>query len=228
MAQALTSLIYLIATNFTNLQIIPQTRLEIWHSNGNPSRICSTASQWLLTHSLGPKEEPTMAISPKTVNTHHLEAMQSQTPITVSYTSSQLASTCSQFQLSSAPHATNSCYHSLAPQVCYNMTLKSCSPWSSQTLSQFPNPTVSQAMNHFPICPLIPSTKAEGEGYDRGWDGWMASLIQWTWVWASSGSWWWTGKPDVSMGSQKAGHDWVAELKVLLRYMFTVLKWASP
>lgn len=125
MAQALTSLIYLIATNFTNLQIIPQTRLEIWHSNGNPSRICSTASQWLfffffysasapgssqwlLTHSLGPKEEPTMTISPKTVNTHHLEGMQSQTPITVSYTSSQLASTCSQFQLSSALHATNS------------------------------------------------------------------------------------------------------------------------
>ena len=37
---------------------------------------------------------------------------------------------------------------------------------------------------------------------DRGWDGWMASLTQRTWVWASSGSWWWTGKPGVllSMG----------------------------
>ena len=32
-----------------------------------------------------------------------------------------------------------------------------------------------------------------GEGDDREWDGWMASLTQWTWVWASSGSWWWTG-----------------------------------
>ena len=30
-------------------------------------------------------------------------------------------------------------------------------------------------------------------GNDRGWDGWMASLIQWTWVWVDSGSWWWTG-----------------------------------
>ena len=39
--------------------------------------------------------------------------------------------------------------------------------------------------------------KAGGEGDDRGWDGWMASLTQWTWVWASSGSWWWTGKPAV-------------------------------
>ena len=48
--------------------------------------------------------------------------------------------------------------------------------------------------------------KAGGEGDDRGWDGWMASLIQWSWVWA----WWRTGKPGVlqSMGSQRVGHDW--------------------
>ena len=40
------------------------------------------------------------------------------------------------------------------------------------------------------------------------------SLTQWTWVWVSSGSWWWTGKPGVlqSMGSQKVGHDWATEL----------------
>ena len=29
------------------------------------------------------------------------------------------------------------------------------------------------------------------------WDGWMASLTQWTWVWVNSGSWWWTGRPGV-------------------------------
>ena len=48
----------------------------------------------------------------------------------------------------------------------------------------------------------------------RGWDGWVASLTQWTWVWASSWSWWWTGKPGVlqSMGSQRVGQDWVTEL----------------
>ena len=41
---------------------------------------------------------------------------------------------------------------------------------------------------------------------DRGWDGWMASLTQWTWVWVSSGSWWWTGKPGVlqSMGHKES------------------------
>ena len=47
--------------------------------------------------------------------------------------------------------------------------------------------------------------KAGGAGDDRGWDGWMTSLTQWTWVWVNSGSWWWTGRPGVlhSMGSQR-------------------------
>ena len=41
----------------------------------------------------------------------------------------------------------------------------------------------------------------------------MASLTQWTWVWASSGRWWRTGKPGVlqSMGSQRVWHDWATE-----------------
>ena len=39
--------------------------------------------------------------------------------------------------------------------------------------------------------------KAGGEGDDRGWDGWMASLARWTWVWASSRSWWWIGRHGV-------------------------------
>ena len=53
-----------------------------------------------------------------------------------------------------------------------------------------------------------------GEGNDRGWDGWMASPTQWTWVWVNSRSWWWTGKPGVlqSMGSQRVRHDWLTGL----------------
>ena len=49
---------------------------------------------------------------------------------------------------------------------------------------------------------------------DRGWDGWMASLTLWTWVWVNSGSWWWTGRPGMLwfMGSQRVGHDWATEL----------------
>ena len=47
-----------------------------------------------------------------------------------------------------------------------------------------------------------------------GWDGWMASPTQRTWVWVNSRSWWWTGKPVMlqSMGSQRVGHDWETEL----------------
>ena len=55
---------------------------------------------------------------------------------------------------------------------------------------------------------------ARGEGDDRGWDGWMASPTRWTWVWVSSGSWWWTGRPGVLrfMGLQRVGHNWATEL----------------
>ena len=56
--------------------------------------------------------------------------------------------------------------------------------------------------------------KVGGEGGNRGWDGWMASLTQWVWVWVNCGSWWWTGRPGMlqSMGSQRVGHDWVTEM----------------
>ena len=55
---------------------------------------------------------------------------------------------------------------------------------------------------------------AGGEGDDRGWDGWMASLTQWTWVWVNSRSWWWTGRPGVLrfMELQRVGHNWATEL----------------
>ena len=56
--------------------------------------------------------------------------------------------------------------------------------------------------------------KAGGDGDNRGWDSWMASPTQWTWVWASTGSSWWTRKPGVlqSMGWLRVGHDWETEL----------------
>ena len=55
---------------------------------------------------------------------------------------------------------------------------------------------------------------ARGEGDNRGWDGWMASLTRWTWVSVNSGSWWWTGRPGGLrfMGSQRVGHDWATDL----------------
>jgi len=58
---------------------------------------------------------------------------------------------------------------------------------------------------------------AGGQGDNRGWDGWMASLTRWTWVWVNSGNWWWTGRPGVLwfMGSQRVGYDWATELTEL-------------
>ena len=58
----------------------------------------------------------------------------------------------------------------------------------------------------------------EDKDGDRGWDGWMASLTQWTWVWVGSGSWWWTGKTGVlqSMGLQRVRHDWASEQQQVL------------
>ena len=44
---------------------------------------------------------------------------------------------------------------------------------------------------------MLGKTEGRRRRGDRGWDGWMASPTQWTWVWASSRSWWWTGKPGV-------------------------------
>ena len=55
---------------------------------------------------------------------------------------------------------------------------------------------------------------AGGEGDNRGWDGWMASLTRWMWVWVNSGSWWRTERPGVLrfMKSQRVGHNWATEL----------------
>ena len=84
-----------------------------------------------------------------------------------------------------------------------------CWSWNSNTLA-----TWCEELTHWKRSWCWERLKVGGEGDDRGWDGWMASLTQWTWVWASSGSWWWTGKPGMlqSIGSQRVRHDWEAEL----------------
>ena len=81
--------------------------------------------------------------------------------------------------------------------------------WNSNTLA-----TWCEELTHLKRPWCWEWLKAGGKGDDRGWDGWMASLMQWTWVWVSSGSWWWTGRPGIlqSMGSQTVGHNWAAEL----------------
>ena len=61
--------------------------------------------------------------------------------------------------------------------------------------------------------------KVRREGGDRGWDGWMASLTQWIWVWVNSRSWWWTGRPGVlqSIRSQRVGLSYWTELCIEIK-----------
>ena len=56
--------------------------------------------------------------------------------------------------------------------------------------------------------------KVGGKGDNRGWDGWMPSPTQWTWVWVNSTGWWWRGRPGVlqSVGLQRVRCDWATEL----------------
>ena len=81
--------------------------------------------------------------------------------------------------------------------------------WNSNTLA-----TWSEELTHWKRPWCWERMKERGEGDSRGWNGWMASPIQWTWVWVDSGSWWWTGRPGVLqfMGLQRVRHDWATGL----------------
>ena len=77
-----------------------------------------------------------------------------------------------------------------------------CWSWSSNTLA-----TWCEELTHWKRPWCWERLRAGGEGDDRGWDGWMASPTQWTWVFVDSGSWWWIGRPGQTQLS-----DWT-ELK---------------
>ena len=96
-----------------------------------------------------------------------------------------------------------------------------CSGWNSSTLA-----TSCEELTSWKRLWCWEGLGARGEGDGRGWDGWMASLTQWTWVWVNSGSWWWTGRPGVLwfMGLQRVGHGWVTELNwtKLMGFIYTL------
>ena len=83
-----------------------------------------------------------------------------------------------------------------------------CWSWSSNALA-----TWCEELTHWKRPRCLERLRAGGEGGDRGWDGWMASLTQWTCVWASSGRQWRTRKPGTlqSRGSQRVRHDLATE-----------------
>ena len=81
--------------------------------------------------------------------------------------------------------------------------------WNSNTLA-----TWCEELTHLKRPWCWERLRAGVEGDDGGWDGWMASVTQWTWVWVDFRSWWWTGRPSMLqfMGSQRVGHNWATEL----------------
>ena len=84
-----------------------------------------------------------------------------------------------------------------------------CWSWNSNTLA-----TWHEELTHLKRPWCWERLRAGGEGDNRGWDGWMASLTRWMWVWVNSGRWLWTGRPGVLrfMGLQRVGHNWATEL----------------
>ena len=95
--------------------------------------------------------------------------------------------------------------------------------WNSNTLA-----TSCKELNHWKRPWFREGLGSGGEGDDRGWDGWMASPTRWTWVWVSSGSWWWTGRPGVLqfMGSQRS--DMTEQLNWTDCFLFLTLKNQLP
>ena len=88
-----------------------------------------------------------------------------------------------------------------------------CWSWNSNTLAIW-----CEELTHLKRPWYWERLSAGGEGDNRGWDGCMASLTQWTWVWVKSGSWWSTGRPGMLqfMGLQRVGHDWATELNWII------------
>ena len=93
-----------------------------------------------------------------------------------------------------------------------------CWSWNSNILA-----TWCEELTHWKRPWCWERLKAGGEGDDRGWDSWMTSLTQHTWIWASSGSWWGTGRSGVLwfMGLQRVGHDWATKLNCVELVDFT-------
>ena len=92
-----------------------------------------------------------------------------------------------------------------------------CWSWNSNTLA-----TWCEELTHLKRPWCWERLKAGGEGDNRGWDGWMASLTKWTWVWVNSGSWWGQG------GLAFCGPWGCKELDTTKRLNSTELNWDNP
>ena len=97
-----------------------------------------------------------------------------------------------------------------------------CWSCSSDTLATWcKEPTLEKT-------PMLGKTEGKRRRGGSGWDGWMTSLTQRTWVWANSGRWCRTGKPAVLQltESQRAGYDWVTEQQQVQGLLTLAVHWS--
>ena len=80
-----------------------------------------------------------------------------------------------------------------------------------------------QSVDSLEKTPCLERFRLGGKGGNRGWDGWMASLTQWTWIWANSGRQRRMGDPGVlqSMGLQRVRHDLTTEHQCVVFNIFS-------
>ena len=108
-----------------------------------------------------------------------------------------------------APWTARRSNQSILKEISPGCSLEWLIRWNSSTLA-----TWCEELTHLKRPWCWERLKAGGEGDNRKWYGWRASQAQWTWVWVSNGSWWWTGRPGMlqSMGLQRVEHTWETEL----------------
>ena len=80
-----------------------------------------------------------------------------------------------------------------------------CWSWNPHTLA-----TWCKELTHWEKTSCLQRLLLGGEGDDRGWNGWMASSARWIWVWVSSRSWWWTGKPGELQSMVSQSRTWLS------------------
>ena len=91
-------------------------------------------------------------------------------------------------RLLKVPWTARRCNQSILKKISFEYSWKDwCWSWSSNTSA-----TWCEQLTHLKRPWCWEKLRGGGQGHDRGWDDWMASPTQWTWVWVDYGSWWWT------------------------------------
>ena len=93
-----------------------------------------------------------------------------------------------------------------------------CWSWDSNILA-----TWCEELTHLKRPWCWERLRAGGEGHDRGWDGWMAWLTQWTWVWVDSESWWWTEAWHAAIHGVAKSWTWLSEWTEMIVFKICAL-----